>query len=254
MGQRARKRVERRPRVFENPLTVVDGGGIGAIAKRAKPESDTRGGARLKSGRPQKDLLIGSICTALRPFVKVYGYPAYKIAADAARSIEHKYPVLKKVLKDWDALHARERERSRQLDQTVVKWMDLQEFIGLVFAVLKNDARNRSDAAVAANLPDLVEKSLEAAMVPANDKERMRHLETQGIITPPPGTVVNVSAKAEAQSSSQTAVIAGKPESFEAFMSNVGNIIQGAEVKALNPAPDVIDVEAIESEAEYVER
>lgn len=180
-----------------------------------------RGGRRKGAGRPPNAVLVGSICEHFRPYAEAFDRAAYELASEAARSIAHKYSSIQEVLRRWDDLTARDQARSRALDSCVIEaGMDLEEFKALVGVVLKAEASSIAQSVVNANLPALVQTSIDAALNPDNSRERMKHLEASGFLLPPPGQTTNVNVSATAQAAAQNGAAARRaPPTFDEFLS-----------------------------------
>lgn len=168
-----------------------------------------------KGGRPPKKSLIGSIHEAFEPYQAVYvDCEPSEIAAEAARSIAHRYPQMDAAVKAWDALLVRDRMRPRALDNCVLAArMDLEEFKALCHVVVRRRLHELAETKQLAALPVLVEKSVEAAQGDKGSKERQKHLEKTGLLLPPPGLNINVSANAQAANVS-------KGDSFAEYMNS----------------------------------
>jgi hypothetical protein len=207
-----------------------------------------RGGTRSKAGRPGKDLLVGSIFEAITPYRVAYAnaHP-FEIATAAAQSIAFKYPNVQKVLEAWGLIVSRDRLRSRALDDCITSTgMELEEFKGLVLAVLKSNALTMAEVEVSANLLKMVRTSIDVATTPERDKDNrvlIRHLEKNQIFNPPPGQVTHVNVNANAQAVSLQSGERKPPPAFEDFQLDLDRRLREAEQKRLNAVPAIIEVE-----------
>jgi hypothetical protein len=187
-------------------------------------ESGTlKGGKRAGAGRPTRDLLVGSILEAIRPYREIYEMqPAYHIAAAAARTIEHKYQKIAEVLKIWDCLKKREKERHRALDRCVLQvGMELEEFKGLILSVLKANMLTLQEVEIDVNKLKLTRQMVKVALDPEMDKGNkvlIRMGERIGTLNPPPGLTTNINVN------TQNNVL--RADSFDDFSTMLDNVLK----------------------------
>ncbi|MDQ3802495.1 MAG: hypothetical protein M3416_01370 [Acidobacteriota bacterium] len=205
--------------------------------RKAKLRVPAHGG-----GRPPNEVLAGSVLRTFKEFERLDPErPLRHLVMDAVTLLAPEHAPLRKVLRQWEKLHSRDQQRPLAIDECVLAaGMKAEEFKGLVGGHLRGVARERIDNMIAAQLPELVEVSLEEAKKPENFKERSRHFESRGIFLPPPGqsTTVNNFVNAQAQSGERQ-----PPPAVEGFQDFMDKLVRGGQ-QALPPArPPVIDVQ-----------
>lgn len=193
-------------------------------AAQAKPEKPTNGkkphhafgdptkplwkdivGDMSNSGALSKAQWESSVLWLVKPFAvrnQWSGRELVKNAARAVRRMVDRYPKVGEVLAVWDAMPPKKRNRVMSLDAalTEVDGISKDEMAGLILAGMKNEAFATAKAIQAAAIPEMMAASMDAIGTnsPTASSERVRHLETLGLVKQNKGQQININASASA--------------------------------------------------------
>lgn len=146
-----------------------------------------------------------SVLWLVKPFAQRNNWSGRELvrkAVGAIRRMTDRYPKVGEVLAIWDAMPPKQRNKVMSLDKAVVEveGISKDEFAGLILAGMKSEAIASARAIQAAAIPEMMAASMDAIGTngPTASSERVRHMETIGLIHKQSrgGVAVNVSANA----------------------------------------------------------
>lgn len=157
------------------------------------------------SGALSKAQWEASVLWLVKPFAVRNEWSGRELVQKAVRAIRRmtdRYPKVGEVLALWDAMPQKKRNRVMSLDAAVaeVDGISKDEMAGLILAGMKQEAFATAKAIQAAALPDLMAASMDAGSGngASSASERVRHLETMGVIKQSKGQQININASASA--------------------------------------------------------
>lgn len=148
-----------------------------------------------------------SVLWLVKPFAVRNNWSGRELVKKAVRSVRRmkdRYPKVGEILAIWDAMPAKARSKVMSLDKAVeqVEGISKDEFAGLILAGMKNEAYATAKAIQAAAIPDMMAASLDSIQTnqATASSERVRHMETMGLVDKQSkgGVAVNVNASASA--------------------------------------------------------
>lgn len=146
-----------------------------------------------------------SVLWLVKPFAVRNGWSARELVKKAVRGIRRmsdRYPKVGEVLVIWDAMPAKQRAKVMSLDKAVeqVEGISKDEIAGLILAGMKNEAMASARAIQAAAIPEIMAASMDAINTngPTASSERVRHMETLGLVKQNKGQQIVVHASATA--------------------------------------------------------
>jgi hypothetical protein len=168
-----------------------------------------------------------SVLWLIKPFAIRNNWTGRDLVQRAVRAIRRmtdRYPKIGEILAVWDAMPVQKRNRVMSLDRAIeqVDGISKDELAGLILAGMKNEAFATAKAIQAAALPDMMAASMDAVSGsgPSASSERVRHLETMGVIKQNKGQQIVVNAN-----SSANAGDAVKSKSFDDQLAELDEAI-----------------------------
>jgi hypothetical protein len=184
-----------------------------------------------------------SVLWLVKPFAmrnKWSGRELVKRAVRAVRRMTDRYPKVGEVLAVWDAMPPKQRNRVMSLDKALaeVEGISKDELAGLILAGMASEAKANAKAMQAAAIPDIMAASMDSigSNAPTASSERVRHMETLGLINKQSkgSIVVNASASASGEKVATKSFDSQLTELDEALDADYEMLPAGGDQKQLN--------------------
>jgi hypothetical protein len=176
-----------------------------------------------------------SVLWLVKPFAmrnKWSGRELVKRAVRAVRRMTDQHPKVGEVLAVWDAMPPKQRNRVMSLDKALaeVEGISKDKLAMLILTGMKNEAMANAKAVQAAAIPDIMAASMDSIQTnaPTASSERVRHMETLGLISKQSKGSIVVNASASASGGSV------KAKSFDSQLTELDDALD-ADYEMLPP-------------------